>query len=57
MVISGTKSKAASQCGYFDATFNRILQVHIWIVYIQIAIHVTKYDNSNKGCIMLSIEK
>jgi hypothetical protein len=26
MVIGGTKSKTASQSGYFDATFNRILQ-------------------------------
>ena len=27
MGIPGTKSKAASQCGYFDATYCRILQV------------------------------
>ena len=27
MVIGGTKSKTASQSGYFDATFNRILEV------------------------------
>ena len=30
MVIGGTKSKTASQSGYFDATFSRILQVNIF---------------------------
>ena len=30
MVIGGTKSKTASQSGYFDATFNRILQVFMF---------------------------
>ena len=31
MVIGGTKTKTASQSGYFDATFNRILQVHVHV--------------------------
>lgn len=38
MVIGGTKSKASSQSGYFETTFNRVLQVKTLSVYT--CIHV-----------------
>lgn len=43
MVIGGTKSKASSQSGYFEATFKRVLtvclcmyNVHVHTLYIHV---------------------